>query len=718
MGDININDTNKNNNQINVTVGGSTSSVNLTADLAQFYANKAKKWAISPEIVDNEDYSAKYYANRAKNEASAISQISSQVLEISNTAIQNISEQTENSINTLKAVEEDAKNLTQQGLTNINNANLNALQNIQENTNEATEKIQLEGETQISNIKSTGFYMEDGKLYYIDENGEPQEFKSSGGTSVPLFAPVTMDHVLSFEESMGYALQGTYVYKTGVAGERYGYPDFIQKCIDEFNNYTNLSSIKDYINLVGSISLIDGVLSGFNSTSWAVLPQNFSPNNSDWKMFFKFTTGTIGTKQDIINSSSLPYQPLSISINNDGKLYVETFVDNTDTHRFEITGTTVLSANTTYYVSLEYDSTTGYTLKLGTNKNNMTTEGTSTVTSAINSGYNLAFGADFTSNGAYYNAAFSGSIDFKECYINIANELWWKGSDVLYINANGHMFYNISEKPIIDGWYEQTGTAWFYGVDVENERVFLPRNNWFEQMTGDVSKVGQFNPAGLPNITGDTIVKAASDSPSGGTATINPSGAFKVKSGGKRAGINGGSYYTLSVYVGEMDASLSSPVYGNSNTVQPPSVNKLLYIVVGNTSQVTNVTTTIPGSEVISQVNKNTTDIIELQDTWQATPHIVDTYVNGTSGYRIYSDGYCKQWGRISMSSLGEATVTLLKTFADTNYSVICQSFGRFNATANMEQSIGVLSLTTNSIKLKNGENARVAMWQAEGYLA
>lgn len=47
-----------------------------------------------------------------------------------------------------------------------------------------------------------------------------------------MFSIKTFDHILSFEESKGYALQGTWVYKTA-APERYGYPDFYEKCLSE-----------------------------------------------------------------------------------------------------------------------------------------------------------------------------------------------------------------------------------------------------------------------------------------------------------------------------------------------------------------------------------------------------------------------------------------------------------------------------------------------------
>ncbi len=45
----------------------------------------------------------------------------------------------------------------------------------------------------------------------------------------------------------------------------------------------------------------------------------------------------------------------------------------------------------------------------------------------------------------------------------------------MYVHSNGHQFYDIADKEAIDTWFETYGSAWFYGIDIENERIFLPR---------------------------------------------------------------------------------------------------------------------------------------------------------------------------------------------------------------------------------------------------
>lgn len=145
-----------------------------------------------------------------------------------------------------------------------------------------------------------------------------EQIEGSGGYS--LFDLVQKDHILSYEESEGFALQGTYVYKDGITGERYGYPDFIKTCIDE--------------------------------------------KNSEDTVIRRITLG-----------------------------------ENT------ITG---------------------------------------------------------------------------------------------YVNPNGHIYYSIADKAKVDAYYEQYGVAWFWGIDEENETVFLPRNNYFFKSSS--VDPGTFNPATLPSL--------------------------------------------------------------------------------------------------------------------------------------------------------------------------------------------------------------------------
>lgn len=54
-------------------------------------------------------------------------------------------------------------------------------------------------------------------------------------------------------------------------------------------------------------------------------------------------------------------------------------------------------------------------------------------------------------------------------------------------------------------------------------------------------------------------------------------------------------------------------------------------------------------------------------------PYITQKYVSGYSGYRIWSDGFCEQWGRFSGGG-DNAQVNLLKNYINTSYGIIMLS--------------------------------------------
>jgi hypothetical protein len=93
---------------------------------------------------------------------------------------------------------------------------------------------------------------------------------------------------------------------------------------------------------------------------------------------------------------------------------------------------------------------------------------------------------------------------------------------------------------------------------------------------------------------------------------------------------------------------------------------------------------------------------------------VIATYVNGTSGYRIWSDGYCEQWGYFSGSS--QLTMSLLKTFADTNYTILL-SFNTTSYKASYYSDFAWGSQTVNSFVVHNTAGME-GWWEAKGYLA
>lgn len=213
--------------RVNVSSVGSKGTAQATNNAAQYWAEKAREWAISENPVSMEDNSSKYYAGKAKEYAQSAQQYKNDTQEIADTAESNIDDLTSdfNSLYTEKseALQSEYSNYSSsleaaktsaitsiqttgtEANTSITTASTSALSDITTAKNTAVEDIQDEADTQISNIQSTGFYMRDGRLYYVDSEGQEQEFKS--GEGLPLLSIRPAFYV---DESLGldYYLNG------------------------------------------------------------------------------------------------------------------------------------------------------------------------------------------------------------------------------------------------------------------------------------------------------------------------------------------------------------------------------------------------------------------------------------------------------------------------------------------------------------------------------
>ena len=95
--------------------------------------------------------------------------------------------------------------------------------------------------------------------------------------------------------------------------------------------------------------------------------------------------------------------------------------------------------------------------------------------------------------------------------------------------------------------------------------------------------------------------------------------------------------------------------------------------------------------------------------------YITETYVNGTSGYRLYSDKYIEQWGY--KSGVNGETITFLKAFKDTNYNIVMATE---NASVYFQGNYK--NKTTTSMKIDytcgQGGTATSTSWMVTGYIA
>lgn len=412
-----------------------------------------------------------------------------------------------------------------------------------------------------------------------------------GGSGYQLFDIVMKDHVLDYAETLGLAPLGTYVYKEAIAGTRYGYPDFYQKCVDEYNDGTS-AYMSSNITVVGSLTNNDGIISGFSLSNWGYAGAITISSGDTWEYVMKFKVPSFASNQNINSFGNEDDKGMGVAITTSGAL---AFWASSNGSTWDIadteTSVNTLVANTDYYIRT-YFTGEAYKVDVSTTgaftgeEINYITHTSSTSIHTISTtpidigGWNIS--------GSNVNYVL-GSIDLNSCYININGTRWWTGTNTCKEASNKHRFYDIADKATFDNMYAITGEAWYYGIDTTNERVFLPRSTRFKN--GTTSDVGGYQAAGLPNITGTVYGSATDIVQSWGEATNDADGCFDNSTFVQRRSVAdgaGGNAPSLKDLI--FNASLSSSIYGASDTVEYSSTKLIPYMVVGNIANVSAAT--------------------------------------------------------------------------------------------------------------------------------
>lgn len=241
------------------------------------------------------------------------------------------------------------------------------------------------------------------------------------------------------------------------------------------------------------------------------------------------------------------------------------------------------------------------------------------------------------------------------------------------------------------------GVCGKFVFDSSARTVRLPKITGFIEGTIDQTSLGALMEAGLPNITGYAGTM--------GGYSGNPTGAFY--SNGTANSTNGGDRNQEKLYI---DASRSSSVYGKSDTVQPQAIKVLFYICVASTTK----------TDIEVDIDRIATDLNSKlsKDNLIDASVVIDTYANGMSGYRIWSDGYCEQWGECSISQDTRTVVNLLKRFNSTNYSVLISAKLNGNQTSG-DGNFTWYPISDSSFYWSNGDDfSGNGTWKAFGFLA
>lgn len=258
----------------------------------------------------------------------------------------------------------------------------------------------------------------------------------------------------------------------------------------------------------------------------------------------------------------------------------------------------------------------------------------------------------------------------------------------------------------------QYGECPFYVLDVANNTVRLPKLVNYVKMANTTDGVTQAG-AGLPNITGSTTaINVGNYNNGGGNGAL-----LQQPYSSGNSGVRDGAGQRGNIF--DFDASRSNSIYGNSNTVTPANTTLFPWLVVFNTAvpassaQAAEFQQALTGKADVGLGNVTSQAGVSLNTAGVRT--VVETYQNGDSWYRKWSDGYCEQGGVFASGGDTTLTLTLLVPYASTNYQVWYCGCGTNTNTGGASWINQMFYPETNSTAIYRRINY-TRWWRAAGY--
>lgn len=149
-------------------------------------------------------------------------------------------------------------------------------------------------------------------------------------------------------------------------------------------------------------------------------------------------------------------------------------------------------------------------------------------------------------------------------------------------------------------------------------------------------------------------------------------------------------------------------------------INKTIKVNQNNNLDYDNLVSDVSDRANVSLSNLDTTGqaIIDNKvdkQNLQVIHCVIETYVNGTSWYRIWSDGWIEQGGRAVVGQDTRVRVNLLRPYTNANYYVNWISCSGTNTSGSGTRAADDLTATTFNIF--NGQDTTMtANWYACGY--
>lgn len=594
----------------------------------------------------------------------------------------------------------------EQSMSAIDDNRISSIEEISNTKTTAISVVSTAGAEQVSNIKKTGFYMQDDKLYYINADGETKEFISGGGREL---LEIYIDPFCDESENKGRIANGQIIIQsqfkdvTKKLKKRVGWDSENKKatlntslvCTEEewqaiktasklgqcgkfviddeagtirlpaivtINGLTDLSKaglIRDESlpNIKGSFRPNGGNGLSVSDTSGAFAPRKESSAVTS----INGTTGTgnAGASFDASRSSST-YQD-NAPVQQESVQYPYVICVNTGVEEAERPINNYQVNNTNSYGDNKYVG--DMTLN---NLSWLKSEGQINSGTIYTSFYNWAvanIGQPFGA-GLIKESTATDITDY-DLVIDKANQTFilptLNGSE----NLPSDKFDNLTL-----GASDQKHTAPANGWFVINKRATKPQQYVNIGKVGSVSTIGSFTAyaSGVECWSVQSVLKGE---------------AVKV-------------YFTCD---GTLEWFRFIYAKGNGN----------LYYYVGDTLQNSDLINIARMQEQITDINA------------QSRGYLVESYTNGTSGYRLYSDGFCEQWGYSGIDSNPSRTITFLKPYKDTNY-IVTLGASNIGITNTNSRIAKIASITTTNMVLTGIFENKIGIdflfyWRTSGYV-
>lgn len=226
------------------------------------------------------------------------------------------------------------------------------------------------------------------------------------------------------------------------------------------------------------------------------------------------------------------------------------------------------------------------------------------------------------------------------------------------------------------------GNVPFYSKGDGSTTFRVPALKCWVKGANNISEVGGYLAAGLPNITGTTKAAYGENNKTTNVGALQTDIYTIGSANGRQDGGKASDGEPIQSAILTFNASKSNPIYGSSDTVQPKSIVGMWLVKAYGT--VTNV-----GSTDVANISTGLTQAetrISLLETSKVDKEgaawVVESYRNGIEWYRVWSDGWLEQGGAATYKGISGTTITFSHPFSDTNFYMCISDYEGGSASA------------------------------------